>query len=294
LSGRDLAAVKEKWTISKVAGLETVDIVSRLRKLGIDAERATFVPLTRDHTSAWRVGDTWVAGVDRQLRTHEEHFVFLAACELWKRHCPERPSEEMVDDWVTEGYGYAETGEDAKAVDVWLRVWEHLRPRLRPHMTTFDAVDPMFRISQFFLNWIQDFETALEDAARKDREYAETGIRILREVLERFTNEEENTILNFRCDLARFLFLAGRMEEGEATLQAAIHGYPHRAHGYVTLSDELSAVGNPRQDISRAIALLEQALAYPVVDAADWDIEVRLDDLRARKASRPVGGDCSQ
>ena len=43
-------------------------------------------------------------------------------------------------------------------------------------MSTFNAVDPVFRISQFFLNWIQDFEAALEDVAHKEREYAETGI----------------------------------------------------------------------------------------------------------------------
>jgi len=32
----------------------------------------------------------------------------LAACELWKRWCPQRPSVEMLDDAMQEGYRYCQ------------------------------------------------------------------------------------------------------------------------------------------------------------------------------------------
>jgi hypothetical protein len=282
LSSRDRAALKKKWTPGKLAGMETDAIVTRLGELGIDGGRAGFMPLTAGHTAAWSIGERWLAGLQRPPDMQDEDFVCLAACELWKRYSPERPSDEMVDDWVSEGYDYLEANNNSEAADTWLPVWETVMPKLRPDMRTFRAVDPLFKISQFFGNWIQDFEMALENAARDDRRYADIGVRVVREVLDRFVEEDENTILNYRCELGRFLFLAGRPEDGDAALQAVIRDCPHLAGGYVALADELTFEWNVPPDIPRAIALLEQALSHPVEDAADWDVEARLDDLRDR------------
>jgi len=107
-------------------------------------------------------------------------------------------------------------------------------------------------------------------------------VRVVTEVLHRFVEEDENTILIYRRELGRFLFLAGRPEDGDAALQAVIRDCPHLAGGYVALADELTFEWNVPPDIPRAIALLEQALSHPVEDAADWDVEARLDDLRER------------
>ena len=287
LSKREIAELKDKWFIGKVARLKTDDIVTRLRNLGLDGSPDVYLPLTEGHTSAWSIGENWQASLDSPLGMHDEDFVFLAACELWKRYCPDRPSQEMVDDWVTAGYDHDEAGKNDEAADIWSRVWDVVRQRLEQHMTTFHAADAVFKITQFFGNWIQDFTMALENASLKDREYAETGVRVVREVLERFVEENENTVLNFRCDLGRILFLAGRQEKGEAVLQDVICEHPHLAHGYVTLSDQLSFRHNKQQDISRATALLDQVLSYPVEDAAGWDLEIRLADLRAIIASNP-------
>ena len=131
---------------------------------------------------------------------------------------------------------------------------------------------------------------ALGNAASNDRRYPDIGVRVVTEVLDRFVEEGENTILNYRCELGRFLFLAGQPDEGEAVLQAAIRDYPHLAGGYVVLADELSCWRKESPDIPRAIALLEQALSRPVEDAADWDVEACLDDLRERLVGTMDGG----
>jgi hypothetical protein len=280
LSKRAVAALKDKWTITKVAGLETSEIVLRLEKLGIDGHQAAFVVLTGGRTSAWSVGKTWMERLSPPPGDGAVDFICLAACELWKRYCPERPSMEMQDDWLTDGYDLCEARKNVEAVEIWLRVWEHVRPRIEPHMTTFSAADAMFQISQFFGNWIQDFTMEIHNAAIHDKKYAEIGIRVIHEVLDQFVDESLSTVLNFRCELGRILFQADRSEEGEAVLQAVIREYPDRSCGYAELSSALgcSAYGMP--DYPRAIAILEQALAYPVVDADDWDLDVRLGDLR--------------
>ena len=282
MSKRQIAALKDKWSIAKVARFATDEIVSRLEKLGIDGHKATFVELSNGRSSAWSIGKTWMESLSAAPREGDVDFICLAACELWKRYCPERPSMEMLDDWVTEGYDLSDARKNVEAVEIWLRVWEHVRPRIEPHMTTFHAADAVFKISQFFGNWIQDFTMEIHNAATSDQKYAEIGIRVIHELLGHFVDEALDTVLFFRCELGSLLFQAGRSEEGETVLQTIIREYPDRSCGYAELSTSMGYTTHGMPDYPRAIAILEQALAYPVVDAADWDLDVRLEDFREK------------
>ena len=289
LSKRDIAALKDKWSSAKVALLETDEIVSRLKKLGIDGSHASFANLTSGRSSAWSIGNIWIDGRSAQLGVDEEDFICLSAFELWKRYCPGRPSMEMLDDWVTEGYELSESRKEVEAVEIWLRVWEYVRPRIEPHMTTFAAADPVFHISQFFGNWIQDFTTDARNAATRESKCAEMGIQVIHEVLAQFVDEDLDTILYFRCELGALLFHAGRFKEGEAILQSVISEYPDRSRGYAELAGAMECSTHGTPDFPRAISILEQALAYPVVDATDYDLKFRLDDLRENmRASAPA------
>ena len=288
MSKRQVAALKDRWSSAKVARLETAEILSRLEKLGIDGHQAVFVVLTGGRTSAWSIGKTWMNGLSVPPNGADDDFICLAACELWKRYCPERPSMEMLDDWVTEGYDLSQARRNVEAVEIWLRVWEHVRPRIEPHMTTFDAADAVFQVSQFFGNWIQDFTMEIRNAGISDQKYTEIGIRVIHEVLGQFVDEALNTVLNFRCELGGFLFLADRCEEGEAVLQSIIREYPDLSCGYAELSTAMGYTTHGIPDYPRAIAIIEQALAYPVVDAADWDLEVRLDDFREKMQAQSL------
>lgn len=105
MSKREAAALKGNAPIHKAARLETAEIVSRLERLGIDGHQTAFVALTDGRMSAWSIGKVCIEDLSAPPRTGDEDFICLAACELWKRYCPDHPSMEMVDDWVTEGYG---------------------------------------------------------------------------------------------------------------------------------------------------------------------------------------------
>jgi len=272
--------LKDLWTLSKVACLETTDIVTRLEKLGIDGCQASFVRLADARTSALSIGRVWIGELTMPPGTWEEDFICVAACELWKRYCPERPSAEMVDDWVTQGYQLCEAHKGGEAVDVWLRLWEHVRLKIEPSMTTYSDADAVFEISQFFGNWIQDLIMEIGNTSIRDNKYTEIGIRLIRELLDQFVDESLNAILNLRCDLGNLLFRADRPKEGETALLTIINEHPDQSCGYAYLSDELGRSKQANADIPRAITLLEQALAYPVIDAVDWDLEYRLAALR--------------
>lgn len=285
LSKRDIAALREKWSIEKMARMSTDDIVSRLAALNIDASCIAFLHLAKNRTSAWDIGRIWVKGLGARPAMHDEDFIHLAGCELWKRYYPEVPSLEMLDDWVAEGYDLVKSRQEAKAIDVWVRVWDTVRDRLPPDAATFAAADAVFQCTQCFNNWIQDFVMAAQNAAIEDHPSAERGARFLFEVLSQFANEDAHTIASFRCDLGRLLFAAGRTDEAKALWAAVIRENPRSANGYVALADELSRPGSSSTDVECARQWLETAWSLPVDDAEAWDLESRIADLNAKQAA---------
>ncbi len=74
-----------------------------------------------------------------------------------------------------------------------------------------------------------------------------------------------------------------------------IRDHPDRASGYVRLADLLGYGPTPNSgpiDRERARELLEQALARPVTDAAHYDLEKRIVELRDQ-ACKPQCGSTS-
>ncbi len=271
------------WTPSRAAALETEELVTALRELGVDGSRDAYMELARNRVSAWELSNVWHTKITKRLSRHEQDFIGIAACELWKRYCPDRPSIEMLDDWMQEGYRFMMDGRGAQACERWSTVWELVRSRLRAAMRTCDDASVVFDGSQVLFNWVQDFALELHNAAVDNARYADTGVQLCEDVLHHFPDETELFRLNFRADLGEFYYLAGRPQDGERVLLNLIRDYPDRAAGYARLSDIL-AYGARRHDTpldpQRAEKLLEDALARPVTDASDCDLATRLDDLR--------------
>ncbi len=271
------------WTPRKLAALNTPAILARLRKLDVEASPEAYLALAEGKDSAWEIADQWLETINEPLSRYDEDFLGLAACELWKRYCPEHPSIEMLDDAMQEGYQLSMQGERARACDCWWPVWQTIRSRLHPKMRTTKSAAVVFDGTQSLFNWVQDFALELHNAAVADRRYAETGVRLCQEVLAQFRDEDELFVLNFRADLGEFHFLAAQHNDGERVLLELIRDYPDRAAGYARLADLLGYGPTPNSqpiDLQRAQALIEQALARPVTDAPQYDLETRLADLR--------------
>lgn len=271
------------WTPRKVAALDTQAILARLRKLDVDASHEAYLALAEGRNSAWEISKKWRETINRPLSRYANDFLGLAACELWKRYCPEHPSIEMLDDAMQEGYRLSMQGEGARACDCWLKVWQSIRSRLRPKMRTAKSAAVVFDGTQSLFNWVQDFALELHNAAVVERRYAEAGVRLCQEVLAQFRDEDELFVVNFRTDLGEFHFLAAQHKDGERVLLELIRDHPGRAAGYARLADLLGYGPTPKSkpiNLQRAQELIEQALARPVTDAAEYDLETRLADLR--------------
>ena len=270
-------------TPAVVAKLSTEALLARLAKLGVDASREAYLGCAEGRSSAWAIGEQWRATIGRSLSPYQEDLVGLGACELWKRYLPQRPSMEMLDDWMAEGYERLWEHDHLGACERWLEVWEHLRPRLLPEMRTVQATASIFNGGEYLYNWVQEFTLELHNAAQHDRRYAEHGGDLCRRVLAQFPDEDELFRINFRADLGEFLYMLGEDQDAERVFLELIDDHPDDPAGYARLAEVLGH-GPTRErgpiDVPRAIELLERALARPVQDAEAYDLAARLRELR--------------
>ena len=169
---------RDFWTPRQVAALSTEAILAQLHLLAVDASPEAYLALAADQTSAWAISDHWRAAVAGRLSRHADDFLRLAACELWKRYCPDRPSQEMLDDWMQEGYQLAHERQGARACELWWEVWQTIRTRLRPEMNTTRRAAVVFDDRQCLYNWVQDFALELHNAALTEPRYARIGVQL--------------------------------------------------------------------------------------------------------------------
>lgn len=190
------------WTPGRLADFDTDQIVEGLSGLGLDGSRETFLRLATTTTSAWLVSEQWSAVLGhREVSRFDRDFVGLAACELWKRYCPERPSIEMLDDWMQDGYRRMMVQDSRGACEVWWKVWEVVEARLTPEMTSTTKAAAVFEGTQCLFNWVQDFAVELTNAGHQEPRWATFGARFCRQVLAQFPEESELTLFNFHLDL---------------------------------------------------------------------------------------------
>ncbi len=119
----------------------------------------------------------------------------------------------------------------------------------RPRRALAEADPRNGQVLKDIADWVQDFALDLHNAALDDVRYADAGIELCRKVLAQFPDEDELFHVNFRADLGEFYAYGARREDVPP-------------------------------DPPRVQVLLESALARPVSNAADYDLQKRLDELR--------------
>ena len=268
-------------SISSVRGMNTEAIVQELERAGVAIDMSGFADLARGHGSAWALSETFEAAPSA-----DPEFVGLATCELWRRLLADRPSLEMLDELMQEGYDAFEERDTQRACETWLRMWDGVLSALPPEVQTLRQADALFPGLNSLGNMRGDFETELHNLALRDQDMARRGLEISERMAARFSADTTNRGL--RRQQAELLFMLGKTREGEALLDQVIADYPDHPGAYASLADHLGhgfpGPGRP-VDLPRAIAVLERALARPVDDAEDWDLPERLRDFKEMNRS---------
>lgn len=271
LDARTRQKLKEKWTPSKVDALAAEVILEKLAALGVSVSELELRSLSRVHRSAWNASRD-VAG---SLSGNDSDFVALAFCALWKRWLSDRPSLEMIEDWISEGYRCSDTHRHDEGLDAWRSAWDGLRLLLKDvdATTVVKAQGATFDGFSSVLNWTQDY---VEEYVHIAPHRADEGVLLVDAVLAQFANESDLYRQDLLAAKADIFALSDRFEEAERAAQVVIDTWPRCAIGYVTLA----SVAEHAKRNADAIDVLERALSVPVDDAEDFDLAERVADLR--------------
>jgi hypothetical protein len=148
-----------------------------------------------------------------------------------------------------------------------------------------------------FLDLTLECLTALTRAGRQNQRYARIGVGFCDTIEQRFPDAFEAERLDeiVACTYGELLIQSGEPLHGERVLLDLIEERPHRAAAYATLASALGQdqfawhKGRPL-DVARAVEILEEALAAEVEDAAEYDLEKRLEVMRASLPDGNQGG----
>ena len=121
----------------------------------------------------------------------------------------------------------------------------------------------------------------LESAVMVDPQIAPRGLKYLQEILDQFKDEDYHYRVIFQEYIGRLHMRTGQVEQAEAVFRRILEDNPQSARGYVLLAEAWTfpLTETSAEDRHRAADILRQALAYPVTDAADFDVASRLKDL---------------
>lgn len=270
----------ERSLRSQVVVMSKERLVERLAKHGIEVTLEAMPQLAEGRARVWSLAEeVWWPTLPAEVDEQERHVIALAGCELWRR-ASEGAQGSVWRRWLSAGYERHRASDDAGACDAWRPLGEWLLPQLTPLMPSVEEADVLLQDAEPLESWLQDYSGALYAAALGQVSYAEQGIRFFEPLLEHLAADEGETLLSLRCELAQLFMLQGDRARAEAMLTAVIEAHPQKSAGYANLATALTQRSDDAADRERAIALLEQALALPVDDAEDWDLALRLQDLR--------------
>jgi len=265
------------YLISKIAALTTDALLVRLRALGLTVTTDRFAAETADLDSAWTLGERWCERVDTSLEAARRDpvwtdLVCLAACELWKRWQPERPSDEMLEDLIQVGLEADREEDFATTCEHWLKVWGLLVARVTPGRP--------FILPPSFYDWLFELGPSFLAASMDAPEYIDKGIALLRDVLARLPDTDAGIHAELGFYVIELLLADDRLDEALAVAHARAEAAPQHISGHVWAISILKESGQAGQALTAMRTLMQQDLE----GAEDWDLEGLLAELETLAA----------
>lgn len=266
----------DDWGLERIRQRTDAELLSKLAAHGVDVDAAELRRRASGHPSAWRLGEALGAGQAR-----ESDIVPAITTELWRRWLPDLPCYEGVCDAIQMGYPLLDASGEA-VVPQWMAAWRDLQSLLPREINRFKEADQETGVLQMLGNWVGDMLDGVNNVARTDAAFVPDALAFVRWV-KRF---EDGPSAGIVADEAELLTYAGRREEGVRLLEDWIALDPTDPMPHARLSD-LFVLRHPNctPDPARAVQILRDALARPVRDPDQWDLESRLKWAESRMGS---------
>jgi len=197
--------------------VQELDLLAKLRGLGVDADREKLAKLCEGALSAEEV-------VSERLRLHgwDADWAWICLVTLWERWWQDKVCLELLDDKVQAGYEADQRNDFVASGRIWLDAWsDMLRLCDAVGARSIGEFDDHFPMTQSLFNWCQDLEMALQNGGEHDPELRTARLEMAAEWLRRFPREDGLTTGNFRRALAGSNFETGQQETAD--------GSPHSA-----------------------------------------------------------------
>jgi hypothetical protein len=266
------------WSSEEIESFSTDEIVSKLRSFGVPFETAQFLRDVKKFYSGEELADHWWKEYPITATGFDKDFLWMACIILWNRLAPEVTSSEKLDDMMQRGYHLLEKGNERgtrknvmEACNIWLEVWEHLKPRFRADMKSIQDAERVFNGLQSLFNWCQDLEIELHNAGLEDPSFFEKRILYCREFCDLFPDSDELLMHNMKRAEAETHFALGREAEGDRLFEVLIERFPDNAWGYIGWGDVYAwpIKDSGLRDLERAERIYKMGLSSNVKDKDD-------------------------
>ncbi len=267
--------------LSSGRNMSNGELIEKLKSFGVAVDKETFGAWLKRFLSAEEIS-RWVFNeTNTDLRNSDSDWVWICLAVLWERWFPEKPSLEMIDDMMQDGYEKMEKKDLTRACEVWLAVWRLLLSIAEEkRVTTIAELDSIFRGTQSVFNWVQDLEMELGNAGIRESAFHGERISFCQEFLKRFTREDPLITQNMKRALAGSYFASGDKSKADSLFLEWLKEDPAWGWGWIGWSDCHRSGSENNKNYERAETILKEGLAVPGVRDKEFIAE-RLEYLYA-------------
>jgi tetratricopeptide (TPR) repeat protein len=181
---------------------------------------------------------------------------------------------------MQEGYHFALIGDGLTAVQLWIDLWKRMVDIMqRLTIDNIDEFDEVFDGEQSIGNWAIDFDLELENASRRNKDFAQMRIDFCTQFISKSKNPDEHNQLEMRRAIAESYYELGKFDEGEKLFKEYTANYPAFGWYWIGWSDQYGLFAQEGyENYEKAIDILKQALE--VEELSDrQDVLERLESL---------------
>ena len=257
------------------------ELFAKLSSFGLDLNEKTIKKLAVRFLSAQELSE-FLLERSGPLRFHgrfDEDWVWICAAVVWERCLSDRPSMEMIDDAMQDGYHKKDREGDAAACEAWLLVWRDIARMMDERgMKSMEEFDDAFMGTQSVSNWVWDLDTALLNAGVKDGRYHRHRIALSQNLVGRLSPRDPERVAQAKDAIAESHFELGEVAEAEEAYEKLMQENPTYGFGWIHWSDCYHPHESRNKDLPRAERILNQALEVEGVSDRQ-DILGRLADI---------------
>lgn len=239
------------------------ELIKELSRLGYKYSRETFCEQSAAHISAQDMAESLIRARDRKLPESDRTWLWYCIAILWERWLPERPSLEMIHQWMFDGYDQLDENPE-QALLIWRDVWNHIFLILQQrNITSIEALDEVFVGAVSISHWLPEFTEELIDAGDTNTQFYEQGLRVCEEAIP--LARDPGLAGSLKKAKAEFVCLLKGLSEAEALYENWLRENPKWGEGWIGWAECHWLALEDHTDYNRAIAILKRGAAVPGV-----------------------------